>query len=83
MEAHAISFDATPDPSPRMEHELDLIRGAIALVLSGEAPRVTLVNLSASDGIVRAATDLAVSAGLLLTASRRADVNEITVEAPE
>lgn len=47
-----------------LDHELDLIRGAIALVASGGAPRVRLVSLRFGEQLLEQAHRLAATAGV-------------------
>lgn len=81
MEAQDFSDGAAPDPTRDAEHQLDLVRSAIALVATGGASRVTLVNLALSDGTRREAGGLARASGMLLRIASRGDASDITVEA--
>jgi hypothetical protein len=47
-----------------LEYELDLIRGAIALVASGGAPRVRLASLAFGEQLLEAARLMATAAGV-------------------
>ena len=56
--------DAT-DPTVRtIEHELDLVRGAVAMVASGGAPRVQLAGLRFADPLLAPARRMALQAGV-------------------
>ena len=81
MRAHLSSAATAPEPSPDREHQLDLVRSAIALLAAGGARRVTLVNLALSDGTLREASLLARTSGMLLRVASRGAGSEITVEA--
>lgn len=76
-------FSATTalDPSPTAEHQMDLVRSAIALLAGGGARRVTLVNLALSEGALRELNSLARASGMLLRATSRGVGSDITVEA--
>lgn len=75
------SADAAPETSTDAEHQLDLVRSAIALVAGGGAPRVTLVNLALSEGTLREAGLLARASGMLLRVASHGNGSDITVEA--
>jgi hypothetical protein len=81
MQAQDFSDGAAPDPTRDAEHQLDLVRSAIALVATGGASRVTLVNLALSDGTLREASFLARTGGMLLRVGRRGAASDLTVEA--
>lgn len=64
----------------QLEHELDLLEGAITLVASAGASRV-IVLMGGGNGIPRTARSRARSRGVTLRAKRRADgYREIVVE---
>ena len=68
------STDATGDPAIRtIEHELDLVRSAIALVASGGAPSVTLVSLRFGEQLISPASRLALEAGVRIVPLWSAD----------
>jgi hypothetical protein len=81
MQARIASAATAPQPSPEAEHQLDLVRSAIALVAGGGASRVTLVNLALSDGTLREAGGLARAGGMLLRVASHGTASDITVEA--
>lgn len=62
MEIHG---DRTADVVPAaLEREADLIRGAIAFVASGGAPRVVMAGLRLSDALLPTAHRMALQAGV-------------------
>jgi hypothetical protein len=81
MQARVFNDAAAPDPTGDAEHQLDLVRSAIALLASGGASRVTLVNLAVSEGTLREASGLARASGMLLRSASRGTGSDITVEA--
>jgi hypothetical protein len=81
MQAQIFSGADVPDPTRDAEHQLDLVRSAIALLASGGALRVTLVNLALSEGTVREANALARASGMLLRIAVHGIGSDITVEA--
>lgn len=51
--------DGVQDPAVRtVEHELDIVRSAIALVASGGAPRVVLTSLRFGDQLIEPAREM-------------------------
>lgn len=80
---HPPKFSATTalDPFPAAEHQMDLVRSAIALLAGGGARRVTLVNLALGEGALRELNSLARASGMLLRARSRGIGSDITVEA--
>lgn len=53
------------DPAARtLEHELELVRSAIAMVSSGGAPRISLSGLRFGDELVEPAQRMALEAGV-------------------
>ncbi len=53
------------DPAVRtLEHELELVRSAIAMVSSGGAPRISLSGLRFGDELVEPAQRMALEAGV-------------------
>lgn len=75
---------ALPTPEHRLplEHELTLVGGAIDLVASGRATRVTVVGLHWSDELLHRARALANDAPLTFgTEWREDDTCDLTVEA--
>jgi hypothetical protein len=81
MESPIFGTAAAPESYPDAEHQLDLVRSAIALLATGGARRVTLVNLALSEGTLREAGGLARAAGMLLRIAPRGAASDITVEA--
>ena len=65
-----------------LEYELDLIRGAIALVASGGAPRVRLASLSFGEQLLEPARDMAATAGVRVVPAWTSDEGgaSLTVE---
>ncbi len=56
------------DPAIRtLEHELELIRSAIAMVSSGGAPRVSLNGLRFGDELMEPARRMALEAGVRIS----------------
>lgn len=58
---------ANPDVARTLDHELELVRGAIALVAAGGAPRVRLASLRFGEQLLEPARRLAAEAGVRLT----------------
>jgi len=81
MQAQVFNDAAAPDPNGDAEHQLDLVRSAIALLATGGASRVTLVNLALSEGTLREAGGLARASGMLLRIAPHGVASDITVEA--
>ena len=81
MQAQILRDAAAPDRSPDVEHQLDLVRSAIALLAGGGARRVTLVNLAPSEATLREASLLARASGMLLRIASHGVASDITVEA--
>ncbi len=52
--------------SARLEHEMDLIREAIAMVASGGAPRIMLAGINFGETLLDPARRLALEAGVRL-----------------
>lgn len=65
-----------------LEYELDLIRGAIALVASGGAPRVRLASLSFGEQLLEPARRMATTAGVRVVPAWTSDEGgaSLTVE---
>jgi len=62
------------DPAVRtLEHELELVRSAIALVASGGAPRVSLTSLSFGAELLEPARRMALEAGVRIVPTWTAD----------
>jgi hypothetical protein len=71
MELH---HDRIADAVPvRLEHEVALIRDAIALVASGGAPRVVVAGLKLGDALLPTARRMADQAGVRIVPLWRAD----------
>lgn len=81
MQAPMSSADMAADTSPVLEHQMDLVRSAIALLAAGGARRVTLVNLGLRGDALREVKSLARASGMLLRATARGTASDITVEA--
>jgi hypothetical protein len=81
MQAQNFGDERALDPTREAEHQLDLVRSAIALLASGGARRVTLVNLAVNEGTLREAGGLARAAGMLLRIASHGVASDITVEA--
>jgi len=64
-----------------VEHEFDLIRGAIALLSSGGARRVTLVGLPLDDDALRDAGTLVRAGGMVMRATPGPAGHDLTIEA--
>jgi hypothetical protein len=56
-----------------VEHEVGLIRGAIALVASGGAPRVVVAGLRLGEALLPTARRMALEAGVRIVPLWRAD----------
>lgn len=56
-----------------VEHEVDLIRGAIAFVATGGAPRVVVAGLRLSDPLLPTVRRMALEAGVRIVPLWRAD----------
>lgn len=81
MQSAMFGAGAAPDLFPDVEHQLDLVRSSIALLASGSARRVTLVNLALVEGTLRQATALARASGMLLRRAPDGIGSDITIEA--
>ena len=81
MQAHISSVETAPGAAKDAEHQLDLVRSAVALIAAGGARRVTLVNVALDDATLREATLLARTSGMLLRLTPRGEGSEIAVEA--
>jgi hypothetical protein len=70
--------------SVRLEHEVALIRDAIALVASGGAPRVVVAGLKLGDALLPTARRMADQAGVRIVPLWRADEAglDVAVERP-
>ena len=66
-----------------LDHELDLVRGAIAMVASGAAPRVRLTSLRFGEQLLEPARRMADAAGVRLVPEWTSDEGGagLTVEA--
>jgi hypothetical protein len=61
----SISREDDVDPAVRiLEREFDLVRGAIVMVASGAAPRVSLGSLRFGEQLIKPARRLALEAGV-------------------
>jgi hypothetical protein len=68
------SADASGDPAIRtIEHELDLVRSAIALVASGGAPSVFLGSLRFGEQLIEPARKLGLASGVRIVPVWSAD----------
>ena len=81
MQAQILGDAAESDLSPDAEHQLDLVRSAVALLAGGGARRVTLVNLALGEATLREAGMLARASGMLLRIAAHGASTDITVEA--
>jgi len=63
------------------EHELDLIRTALALMATGGATRITVLGLRLEQGLVHEASILARDAGLRLQVTRDGPRGDMLLEA--
>jgi hypothetical protein len=77
--AHAL--DVEPSSAPGLEHEFDLIRGAVALLADGWARRVTLVAMSLDEESLREAGLLVRSSGMVMRAVKGQGAWDVTIEA--
>jgi hypothetical protein len=59
---------AAPTANPVLDHELHLLRSAVALVEADGAPRVTLVGMRSGGGLIARALTMGASAGLVVRA---------------
>ncbi len=66
---------------PDLEHELDLIRGAIGLLAMGGARRVTLVGLPLDSETLREVDSLVRASGMVMRAVPGPGGSDVTVEA--
>jgi hypothetical protein len=64
-----------------LEHELDLIRSAVALLAAGGAKRVTLVGMSMDERAVREAGFLVRGSGMVMRAEKEDVGWDVTIEA--
>jgi hypothetical protein len=80
--ASAVASGSLAAQERTTEHELDLIRGAIALIVSGAASRVTLVATRLAERIVPEARILAAEHGIIVRAVWRPELDgcDIVVE---
>lgn len=60
-------MSSEPGVARTLDHELELVRGAIALVATGGAPRVRLASLRFGEQLLEPAGRLAAEAGVRLT----------------
>lgn len=81
MQAPISSVTPAPELSADAEHQLDLVRSAIALLAAAGARRVTLVNLVLNEAARRDAHALARASGMLLRITSHGVGSDITVEA--
>ena len=56
-----------------LDRELDLVRGAVAMVAAGKAPRVVLASLRFGEQLVAPAREMAAKAGVRIVPLWRAD----------
>ena len=64
MATTVVADSALPSNRPRLDHELDLVRGAIDLIVGGGASRVTLVGMTSAERLLPRAQSLSSEAGL-------------------
>ncbi len=57
-----------PMAKPLLDHELQLVKSAIALVEAEGAPRVTLVGMRSGGGLIARALTMGATAGLVVRA---------------
>lgn len=81
MQAPISSAPAVPDRPADTEHQIDLVRSAIALLAAGGVRRVTLVNVALDDTGLREANALARASGMLLRIASHGAGSDITIEA--
>jgi hypothetical protein len=81
MPSPSFGAAATPEAYLDDEHQLDLVRGAIALLATGGARRVTLVNTALAEETLREARAVARGSGMLLRVTPNGVASDITVEA--
>ncbi|MEX1072354.1 MAG: hypothetical protein WED86_01530 [Chloroflexota bacterium] len=81
MQSPSFRGAATPDTHLDDEHQLDLVRGAIALLATGGARRVALVNISLGEETLREARAIARGSGMILRVAPNGVASDITVEA--
>jgi hypothetical protein len=66
---------------PDLEHEFDLIRGAVALIAAGGARRVTLVGLPLDSEALREVQSLVRASGMAMRAVSGQVGYDVTLEA--
>jgi len=81
MQSPRFGAAAAPDGYSDAEHQLDLVRSAIALLATGGARRVTLVNMALADATHREASALARASGMLLRTAPAGIGSDVIVEA--
>ena len=75
------ALDRTQDVGRNLEHEFDLVRGAIALLAAGSARRITLVGLPLDSPALREITSLVRANGMALRSEIGHGSCDITIEA--
>ena len=81
MQAQISNAASVQGTSRDAQHQLDLVRSALALIAAGGARRVTLVNVDLDDATLREATLLARTSGMVLRITPHGAGSEIVVEA--
>ena len=81
MQSPSFGAAATADAHLDAEHQLDLVHSAIALLATGGARRVTLVNVVLAEDTLREARTVARGSGMLLRVAPNGIASDITVEA--
>jgi hypothetical protein len=81
MPGAADALHLSQDGSADLEREFDLIRGAIALLATGGARRVTLVGLPLDHDALRQVDSLVRATGMVMRAVKGHVGCDITVEA--
>ena len=81
MSGAAGALDLPQDGPPDLEHEVDLIRSAVALLASGGARRVTLVGLPLDSQALREIGSLVRANGMAMRAVTGHVGCDITIEA--
>ena len=81
MSGAAGALNLPQDDSAELEHALDLIRSAVALIAAGGATRVTLVGLRLDGGALREAGSLVRANGMSMRVMTGHVGSDITIEA--
>ena len=80
MSGAAGALNLPQDHPADLEHEFDLVRGAVALLASGGARRITLVNLPLDAQALREIGSLVRASGMAMRAVTGSIGCDITVE---